>query len=147
MTQMYFDRDGDYVRRAQRKLKRLKSNKLTDAYGTYTRVVELCDKAINVNDCNFDAYFLKAQTLVKMRRYAEAIEEFNNALSIKNDIVNRLIDIQPIVSLLRDETRVQFSLQDMKDFYNIEGEVEHHALSDARDLKDVMLRFIDTYKS
>lgn len=67
--------------------------------------------------------------------------------SIKNDIVNRLIDIQPIVSLLRDETRVQFSLQDMKDYYKIEGEVEHHALSDARDLKDVMLRFIDTYKS
>lgn len=86
MTQMYFDRDGDYVRRAQRKLKRLKSNKLTDAYGTYSRVIELCDKAIKVNDCNFDAYFLKAQTLVKMRRYAEAIEEFNNALSIKKDI-------------------------------------------------------------
>ena len=67
--------------------------------------------------------------------------------SIKNDILHRFIDIQPIVSLLRDETRVQFSLQDMKDFYKIEGEVEHHALSDARDLKNVMLRFIDTYKS
>ena len=67
--------------------------------------------------------------------------------SIKNNIINRLIDIQPIVSLLRDETRVQFSLQDMKDYYKIDGEVEHHALSDARDLKNVMIRFIDTYKS
>ena len=69
------------------------------------------------------------------------------AFSTKNNIVNRLVDIQPIVSLLRDETRVQFSLQDMKDYYKIEGDVEHHALSDARDLKDVMLHFIDTYKS
>lgn len=67
--------------------------------------------------------------------------------SIKNDIINRLIDIQPIVSLLRDETRVQFSLQDMKDYYQIKGEVEHHALSDARDLKNVMIHFIETYKS
>lgn len=66
--------------------------------------------------------------------------------AIKNNVINRLVDIQPIVSLLRDETRVQFSLQDMKDYYHIEGEVEHHALSDARDLKNVMLRFIDTYK-
>lgn len=86
MTQMYFDRDGDYVRRAERKLKRVDSNKLTDAYGIYIRVIELCDKAIKVNDYNFDAYVLKAKTMVKMRRYAEAIEVFTHALSIKNDI-------------------------------------------------------------
>lgn len=67
--------------------------------------------------------------------------------SLKNDILNRLIDIQPIVSLLRDETRLQFSLQDMKEYYHIEGNVEHHALSDARDLKEVMIHFIETYKS
>lgn len=65
--------------------------------------------------------------------------------SIKNDILPRLVDIQPIVSLLRDETRVQFSLQDMKEYYHIDGEVEHHALSDAKDLKDVMINFIQTY--
>lgn len=65
--------------------------------------------------------------------------------STKNDVLPRLIDIQPIVSLLRDETRVQFSLQDMKEYYHISGDVEHHALSDARDLKNVMIHFIRTY--
>lgn len=85
ITQMYLDRDGDYVRRAQRKLERLDSNK-ADFYETNFRVIELCDKAINIRNDNFDAHFLKAQTLVNLEKYDEAIEEFIDALSIKNDI-------------------------------------------------------------
>ena len=67
-------------------MERLESNKLTDCYETYIRVIELCDKAIKIYYYNFDAHFLKGQTLVKMERYDEAIEEFINALSIKDDI-------------------------------------------------------------
>ena len=86
ITQMYLDRDDDYVRRAKRKLARLDSNKSTNSYETYVRVIELCDKAIHVNKYNFDAHFLKAQTLVKLENYDEAIDEFIEALSIKNDV-------------------------------------------------------------
>lgn len=86
ITRMYLDRDDDYVARAKRKLERLDSNKSTDPYGTYLRVIELCDKAIYVNKYNFDAHVVKAQTLVRMRKYGGAIEEFIDALSIKDDI-------------------------------------------------------------
>lgn len=86
MTQMYLDRDDDYVRRARRKVERLNSDKLTDFYGTNLRVIELCDKAIQINEYNFDAHVLKARTLVNLEKYDDAIEEFINALSIKNDI-------------------------------------------------------------
>ena len=85
LTQMFLDRDDDYVYRAQRKLERLESNKSVDEYGTYIRAIELCDKAIYIWEDNFDAHFLKAQVLVNMERYDEAIEEFIKALSIKND--------------------------------------------------------------
>ena len=86
ITQMYLDRDDDYVRRAKRKLERMDSNNLSDCYGTYIRVIELCDKAIEIRDYNFDAHFLKAQTLVNLKRYDKAIEEFIEALSIRDDI-------------------------------------------------------------
>lgn len=59
----------------------------------------------------------------------------------RDDMLARVIDIQPIISLSRDETRLQFSLQDMKEYYHIKGNVEHHALQDAIDLKDVVLAF------
>ena len=86
ITLMYLDRDGDYVRRAQRKLERLDSNNLADCYQTYLRAIELCDKAINIREDNFDAHFLKAQILLKLGRYGKAIDVFIDALSIRNDI-------------------------------------------------------------
>ena len=86
ITRMYLDRDDDYVARAKRKLARIDSSKLADSYGTYFRVIELCDKAIYVNKYNFDAHVIKAQTLVNMEKYDEAIEEFIGALSIQDDI-------------------------------------------------------------
>ena len=85
-TQAYFNRDGDYLRRAKRKMARLEADKLTDEYKTYNRVVELCDKAIAVRYDNFDAYVLKAQALINLERYADAIEELINALAIKDDV-------------------------------------------------------------
>ena len=67
------------------------------------------------------------------------------SLKQRDLIVSKLIDIQPIISLLRDETRLQFSLQDMKEYYHIHGIVEHHALQDALDLKDIVLAFKKSY--
>lgn len=109
-TQMYLDRDDDYVRRAKRKLARLESNKLTDSYETYFRVVELCDKAIEIRDYNFDAHFIKAQTLVKLEKYDEAIDEFIEALSIRNDI--------EVWLAIAEANRLNGDLDDSIDVYN-----------------------------
>ena len=68
-TQAYFNRDGDYLRRAKRKMDRLNAEKLTDAYKTNSRIIELCDKAIAVRYDNFDAYVLKAQALIKLEGF------------------------------------------------------------------------------
>ena len=85
-TQAYFNRDDDYLRRAKRKMARFNAEKLTDAYKTNCRIVELCDKVIAVRCDNFDAYVLKAQALVNLEKYEDAIEEYINALSIKDDV-------------------------------------------------------------
>ncbi len=102
---------------------------------------------------NFQAFLHKHQAQMIMAWGACDSQSMKTSCSygrvpfaLRNDIINRFVDIQPIVSLLRDETRVQFSLQDMKEYYKIDGEVQHHALSDARDLKDIMIRFMQTYQ-
>ncbi len=69
------------------------------------------------------------------------------SLKLRDDVLSTIVDIQPLISLLRDETRSQFSLQDMKEYYHLEGAVEHHALQDAKDLKDIILAFKKKYPS
>lgn len=59
----------------------------------------------------------------------------------RNFLTSKMYDIQPIISILTDENRSQISLQDMKEHLNITGDVVHHALNDAFDLKDVVLAF------
>lgn len=85
-TQAYFNRDGDYLRRAKSKMQRLKDEKLTDSYKTNWRIVELCDKAIAVRPDRFDAYFIKGQALVNLEEYGDAIDEFITALSLRDDV-------------------------------------------------------------
>lgn len=85
-TQKYLNRDGDYVRRAERKLDRLDSEKTAESYNRNLRAIELCDKAIDIRKDNFDAYCVKARALVNLARYDKAIDEFINALSIKDDL-------------------------------------------------------------
>lgn len=84
-TQAYFNRDADYLRRAKSKMARLNSEKLADEYGTNHRIVELCDKAITIRPESFDAHLLKAQALVNLGKYADAIDEYIIALAIKDD--------------------------------------------------------------
>ncbi|MBQ2831101.1 tetratricopeptide repeat protein [Methanobrevibacter sp.] len=85
-TQMFLNRDEDYIRRARKKMARLNSGEFIDVYKTNIRIIELCDKALAVRKENFDAYFIKGQALVNMERYSEAIDEFVNALSLKDDV-------------------------------------------------------------
>ncbi|MBQ2637216.1 MAG: tetratricopeptide repeat protein [Methanobrevibacter sp.] len=84
-TQMFLNRDEDYVRRARRKFNKLESDEIVDFYKTNIRVIELCSKAIEVNNTNFDAYYLKGQALVNLEEYDDAIDEFINALSVEDN--------------------------------------------------------------
>ena len=80
------NRDDDYVRRAQRRLDRHNSGELVNVYKTNARIIELCDKAIEVNSSNADAYYIKGRALMNLDKYPEAIEEFINSLAIEDDI-------------------------------------------------------------
>nr|WP_295000600.1 tetratricopeptide repeat protein [uncultured Methanobrevibacter sp.] len=79
------NRDEDYVRRAQRRLDKLDSDELVDVYKANIRVIELCDKAIRVNNSNADAYYLKGLALANLEKFPEAIEQYVNSLALKDD--------------------------------------------------------------
>lgn len=85
-TQEYFNRDADYLRRAKRKMARINAKDLADEHDTYERIIELCDKAIEIRPDSFDAYELKAQALVRLERYSEAIDEYVHALAMKDSV-------------------------------------------------------------
>ena len=70
-----------------------------------------------------------------------------NRLSLqeKKWFEEKVVDIQPVISVTTDESRLQISLNDMKKHYHIEGDVQHHALSDAMDLKEIVLHFKNNY--
>ena len=109
-TQEYFNRDADYIRRAKRKMARLNEEKLTDEYDTNNRIIELCDKAIAIRPKNFDAYVLKAQALVNLKRYEEAIDEYVNALALKDDV--------DIWFAIADANRLNGDFEDALDIYD-----------------------------
>ena len=78
--------DADYVRRAQRKLNNQDSGELVEFYKTNLRIIELCDKAIEVNSSNAEAYYLKGRALVNLDKYPQAIDEYINSLAIEDDV-------------------------------------------------------------
>ena len=80
------NRDADYVRRAQRKLNNQDSGELVEFYKTNLRIIELCDKAIEVNSSNAEAYYLKGRALVNLDKYPQAIDEYINSLAIEDDV-------------------------------------------------------------
>lgn len=79
------NRDADYVRRAKIKLDLFDSDKLTNVYRTNARVIELCDKAIEVNYKNWEAYSVKAQALINLKEYESAVEELVKSLALNED--------------------------------------------------------------
>ena len=88
------NRDSDYVRKAKRKLNRLESDEgFVDAYKTNIRVVELCDKAIDVNYKNWQAYYVKAQALINLEKYNDAIKELVKSLALNEENLDAWYDI------------------------------------------------------
>ena len=84
-ARMALNRDETYIRRAKRKLDKAGSGELVDSYKANVRVIELCDKAIEVNKSNFDAYYLKGLALTNLKEYDEAIDVLINALHVDNN--------------------------------------------------------------
>ena len=80
------NRDEDYVRRARRRLNRIELNDFNDLQRANLRVIQLCDKAIDVNDSNKDAHYLKGRALSNLGRYDDAIDEFITSLAIMDDL-------------------------------------------------------------
>jgi tetratricopeptide (TPR) repeat protein len=95
------NRDKDYVRRAKRRLDRLEGDDIGDER-VNARVIELCDKALEVNGSNIEAYSIKGRALVNLERYGEAIDEFIEALAIERDNWDVWISIAEVNRLNRD---------------------------------------------
>ena len=70
------NRDAIYIRRARRKL---------EESGDNQRIIYLCNKALLVDDHNWEAYYLKGRALINLGRYDEAIEELINSLALNED--------------------------------------------------------------
>ena len=88
------NRDEDYIRKAKRKLKLLNSdNGIVNEGKINLRVIELCDKAIEVNKNNYDAYYLKGIALINIRKYDEGIDELINAMVINGDSADIRLEI------------------------------------------------------
>lgn len=81
------NRDHDYIRSARRRLERIKSDELVDVHKSNARVIAICDKAIEVNPSNYEAFYLKGVALTNLEKYDEAIEEFITSLAINEDYV------------------------------------------------------------
>lgn len=87
------NRDADYVRRAKRKLYMLDDGRLTDELRTNVRVIELCDKAIEVNFNNWQAYHVKAQALMNLEKYDDATEELIKSLALNEENLDAWFDV------------------------------------------------------
>ena len=70
------NQDAVYVARARVKLENSGDNQ---------RVVYLCNKALLVDDKNWEAYYLKGRALINVGRYDEAIEELINSLALNEN--------------------------------------------------------------
>jgi hypothetical protein len=104
--------DADYVRRAERKLKRADSvNEHTSRQTVNSRVILLCNKAIEVNRLNPKAYLLKGKALVNLKSYDEAIEEFITCLALDEDNLDVRLEIA-------DANRLNGDFEDAINVYN-----------------------------
>jgi tetratricopeptide (TPR) repeat protein len=117
------NRDVDYVKRARRRLDRVESDELVDAYKTNLRAITLCDKAIEVNPSNNEAYYLKGLALVNMQEYDEAIEEFINSLALEDnpDIRLEIANANRLNRDFNDAINVYDSVSDIREFESLKG--------------------------
>lgn len=80
------NRDKTYILKAKRKLK-------SDNYGSSVRAIELCDKAIEVNYFNWEAYYLKGIALINIDKYDDAIDQLIKSLALNEDNLDARLHI------------------------------------------------------
>ena len=95
-TKAYLNRDIIYVRKAERKLE------TGDSYHISRRAIELCDKAIYVNEFNSEAYYYKGKALINLKNYDAAIEQFINVLALDSDNLDARLAIADVNRLNKD---------------------------------------------
>lgn len=100
--------DVDYINRARKKL---------DDSGDDKRVIYLCNKALLIDDLNWEAYYLKGRALINLERYDEAIDELINSLALNEDNVDARIYIAKAAHLKGD---LNYSLQVYDSVLNID---------------------------
>ena len=110
-AKLALNRDETYIRRAKRKLDYVESGELVDSYRTNVRVIELCDKAIDVNKSNFDAYYLKGLALINLKDYENAIDVLIDAIRVDRDSVKPWLAIA-------DANRLNGDFDDAIDVYD-----------------------------
>lgn len=117
------NKDADYVKRAKRRLDRIDSDELVDVYKTNLRAIVLCDKAIEVNKSNHEAYYLKGRALVNLEKYDEAIEEFINSLALKDnpDVRLAIANANRLNKEFNDAINVYGSVSDVREFEALKG--------------------------
>ena len=105
------NKDVDYVRRARKKLEHSEGNR---------RVISLCNKALFVDEFNWEAYYLKGRALINLGRYDEAIEELINSLALNEDNIDARQYIAKAYALKGDldyALKVYDSILDIDDKY------------------------------
>lgn len=70
------NRDEDYIKRARKKLGNIREA---------DKVLYLCNKALLIDDRNWETYYLKGRALINLKRYDEAIEELISSLVLNKD--------------------------------------------------------------
>lgn len=70
------NQDAFYVARARRKLENSGDNQ---------RIIYLCNKALLVDEKNWEAYYLKGRALINLGRYDEAIDVLLDSLALNED--------------------------------------------------------------
>lgn len=112
------NRDEDYLRVAKRKLDSEGSD-----YETNLRVVQLCDKSIDLNNKNPEAYYLKGLALTNLGMYDDAIEEFINSLALDGNVKSKLAiaNVNRLNKEFNDAINVYNSLLEEDPFEALKG--------------------------
>ena len=80
--------DIDYINRARKKLNNSGDNQ---------RIIYLCNKALLINDSNWEAYYLKGRALINLERYGESINELHNSLALNGDNIDARVYIAKLL--------------------------------------------------
>ena len=92
-SRMALNRDADYINRARKKL---------NNSGEEKRVIYLCNKALLVNDLNWEAFYLKGRALINLERYDEAINALISSLALNEDNIDARLYIAKAAHLKGD---------------------------------------------